>query len=129
MGKKILRDPTTGRILPGSAALNPAGRPVKKRDRLDKLIEQFYGPDCEQILLDMIEICRYDPVEDRKTNWKGNLYKYFRPKFTNQQVLDARKFIFEQFYGKPVAEVHAEVENKITKIIMDLPENLDPEDF
>lgn len=109
MGKKILRDPETGRILPGSAPLNPGGRPAKKRDRLDKLIEQFYGEDCEQILMDMVEVARYDPIEDRNINWAGKAYRFFKPRFTNQQVVDARKFLFEHYYGRPIQESHTEI--------------------
>lgn len=108
MGKPILRD-KKGRLMPGTGPLPGAGRPVKKRDRLDKLIEQFYGPDCEQILMDMVEIARYDPVEDRKVNWPKTLSKYFRPKFTNTQVTEARKFLFEHYFGKPIQENHTEI--------------------
>lgn len=108
MGKKILRDPTNGRVLPGTAPLNPSGRPVKKRDILDKKIKQFYGPECEQLLLDIIEISQYDSKIDFN-NTKPNERRFFKSKFTNQQIVDARKFLFEQFWGKPVAEVHNEI--------------------
>ena len=108
MDKPIIRD-KLGRVLPGSGPLPGAGRPLKKRDKLDKLIERFYGKDAEMILMDMVEISRYDPVEDRKINWAGKFYKFFKPKFTNEQVLRARQFLFTHYFGSPVQETHTEI--------------------
>jgi hypothetical protein len=107
MTKPILRD-AKGRVLPGSAPLPGSGRPVKKRDVLDKLMKNFYGPDCEQLLLNMIEIAEYDPKVDFN-NTKPSERRFFKPKFTNIQIMDARKFLFEHFYGRPIAETHTEI--------------------
>lgn len=102
MDKTILRD-KLGRVLPGSAPLNPLGRPIKKRDVLDKLMKNFYGPDCEALLLDVIEIAQYDSKVDFD-NTKPSEKRFFKQKFTNIQIVDARKFLFEHFYGKPITE-------------------------
>jgi hypothetical protein len=108
MAKPILRDPKTGQLLPGSGALNPAGRPLKKRDILDKIMKRFYGPNCEQLLLNMIDIAEYDPKVDFK-NTPSAEKRFFKPRFTNMQIADARKFLFEHFYGKPIAESKTEI--------------------
>ena len=108
MEKSILRDPKTGRVLPGTAPLNPAGRPPKKRDILDKIMKRFYGPDCEQLLLNMIEIAEYDSKVDYN-NTKPSERRFFKHKFSSIQIADARKFLFEHFYGRPIAETHTEI--------------------
>lgn len=107
MEKKILRD-AKGRVLPGSASLPGAGRPKRKRDILDKLMKQFYGPNCEELLLDVVAIAQYDADIDFK-NQPPERKRYFKPKFSNIQITDARKFLFEHFYGKPIAENKTEI--------------------
>lgn len=109
MSDKLQYRHPNGRLIKGHPGLPGAGRPTKKREILDGLIERFYGPDCQQILLDMIEIAQYDAATDRKNNWMGPMYKFFKPKFTNQQVFDARKFLFEHYYGRPVQETKSEI--------------------
>lgn len=127
MEKKIIRD-EKGRVMPGSGPLPGAGRPKKKRDVLDKLMRRFYGPDCEALLLDVVAIAQYDADEDFK-NTLPSKKRYFKPKFTNIQVVDARKFLFEHFYGKPVAESITEITTNITKVKIDLPDNISEDDF
>ena len=87
---------------------NPAGRPLKKRDKLDKLIEQFYGPECEQIVVNMMEVAQYDPDVDFN-NTEPSRKRFWKPKYTNQQVVDCRKFLFEHYYGRPFQESHTEI--------------------
>ena len=107
MGKPILRD-KLGRVLPGTAPMNPTGRPLKKRDILDKIMKNFYGPDCEQLLLNMIDIAEYDVKVDFK-NTSPVEKRFFKAKFSSTQIMESRKFLFEHFYGKAVAETHTEI--------------------
>ena len=115
----ILKDPKTGQWLKGTASPNPSGRPVKKRDMLDKLMKIFYGPDCEALFLDMVSIAQYSQLKSKDRV----------PRFTSQQVARAREFLFEQFYGKPLQDIKAEIETKVLKISIDMPDELKDEDF
>jgi hypothetical protein len=102
-----------------------------KRDILDKIMKKFYGPDCEQLLLNMIEIAEYDPKVDFN-NTKPSERRFFKPKFTNIQIADARKFLFEHFYGKPVTENHTEIttqEDTSIQVNFIKAKKIDPEDI
>jgi hypothetical protein len=95
----VLKDSKTGRWIKGTKSPNPTGRPIKKRDVLDKLMKTFYGPDCEALLLDVVEIAQYNQLESKDRV----------PRFTSQQITRAREFLFEQFYGKPMQETKTEL--------------------
>ena len=95
----VLIDPVTKQWQKGTPSPNPGGRPLKKRDMLDKLMKTFYGPECEALFLDMVEIAQYDRKVS-KDRW---------PKYTSQQVSDARKFLFQHFFGMPIQENKTEI--------------------
>lgn len=106
----VIVDAKTKRWLPGSSG-NPTGRPVKKRDAMDKMMQTFWGPDCIHLLESMIEIASYE----HNVKIDGKL-----PKWTSQQVIDARKFLYEQFYGKSMQETKTEIstpEDRAIKVI------------
>ena len=115
----VLQDPVTGQWLKGTPSPNPGGRPKKKRDMLDKLMKVFYGPDCEALFLDMVSISQYNQLKSKDRV----------PRFTSQQVARAREFLFEQFYGKPLQDIKAEIETKVLNVSINLPEDLKMEDF
>ena len=104
----ILRDPETKRWVTGTASPNPAGRPRKKRDILDKIIQKFYGPDCEQLVQTMLEISHYDADADFD-NTPASKKRHWKAKYTNEQIFKARSFIFEHYFGKPSTENYQEI--------------------
>lgn len=87
----VLRDPNTGRLLPGTKAVNPAGRPRNQirilRDVMRDALEPYGGPEAIARLMASIavgELSQTARIADRQR---------------------AAEFIYDRMYGKPEAKV------------------------
>jgi hypothetical protein len=139
---EVLRDPKTARWLPGTPSPNPSGR--RKREQWEReLHARFPVENIANMLACMIAGIPIKPKDARALlksikdpGAKKSLRKYIKQMndsvdvkgmtkggLSTKDAIALLQWITEHLYGKAVTNISAEVDTKVTNVVVDLPHN------
>jgi len=134
-----MRDKKTGQFIPGHSG-NPGGRPSDKK--LRENIYNMFGEGGEDLIslltCQMLGIpIKIDDFPNAKKFVESRDFRKFltnkkksrKPHIDLRLMSDNIKYLIDRGWGKALTNINAEIDNKVTNVKMDLPENLSEEDF